>query len=270
MDKIIYTCSAEYIGYVFPKRKWWNILKYPREARMEWQEMFSGREITLQMRILEDVAPYRVWVPPMYQEEIWSEFIRQTLKKKRFEILMVIDPKGDGFGELLLKNGEDINYLAVLTENARWYEEALSELAAEYGLYGMLFTEYRDFQQYVRQICEKKSALVFLKEAWSYDNGKGGRAFFHFPKGSLIMDFGQKEDCPKKFLQKRMENDYASMPIFLDNIVKNRYNSVVNEGLQNREIRISRLQQNVYRAEDKNKLSEKRKGIKKWKKKRTS
>ena len=84
------------------------------------------------------------------------------------------------------------------------------------------------------------------------------------------MDFGQKEDCPKKFLQKRMENDYVSMPIFLDNIVKNRYNSVVNEGLQNREIRISRLQQNVYRAEDKNKLSEKRKGIKKWKKKRTS
>ena len=67
-----------------------------------------------------------------------------------------------------------------------------------------------------------------------------------------------------------MENDYASMSIFLDNIVKNRYNSVVNEGLQRGTLEFSVLQQNVSRTDDKNKLGEKRKGIRKWKKRRIS
>ena len=50
--------------------------------------------------------------------------------------------------------------------------------------------------------------------------------------------------------------------IMLDNIVKNRYNSVVNERLPRVMEQSPYEQQNVYRADDKNKLSEKRKGIK--------
>ena len=75
MDKIIYTCSADHIGFIFPKRKWWDVLKRSREARLEAVETFSEERVGILMRILEneDLA-YYIQVPSAYREEIQREF----------------------------------------------------------------------------------------------------------------------------------------------------------------------------------------------------
>lgn len=269
MDKIIYTCSAEHIGFVFPKRKWWDFSKKPREARMEAVETFSGEKVVILMRILERAdSAYYIYVPSIYREEIQREFIKRVVGKRRFEILLVIDFVGDTFADLIAGAAEDVNYLAVFTKKPEQYEFVLEQLAQETGLIGMIFTDFRDFKQYQRMICEGKKVLVFQGNRENEEKGSQKCIFFHFPKGSLVLDFGEQEVVQKLVRAKRIENDYVSLPIFLDNIIKNGYNSLVNEGLQTGMLQISHLQQNVYRTDEKNKLSEKRKGIKKWKKRR--
>lgn len=269
MDKIIYTCSAEHIGFHFPKRKWWDVLKRSREARLEAVETFSEEKVGILMRILEneDLA-YYIQVPSAYREEIQREFIKRSVGKRQFEILLVIDPKGDSLADLIAGLAEDLNYLAVYTTNPQQYEFVLEKIAQETGLIGMIFTDWREFKQYQRIICEGKKALVFQGISEIEEGGKRKSGFIHLPKGSFLLDFSEQETSQKALRIKRMENDYVSLPIFLDNIIKNGYNSLVNEGLQTGTIQISCLRQNVYRTDDKNKLSEKRKGIKKWKKRR--
>ncbi len=295
MDKIIYTCGAEYIGFIFPKRKWWDFSKKPREEQFTFVETFSGEEVLISMRILEGIATEQdseyytmisygersayadsipegcfIDIPPAYKDEIWQEFIMQSQKKKRYDTLLVIDPSGCVFPDLLMRNAEDINYLAVFTENPQAYEYVLGQLEQEYGLSGMVFTQYRDFVQYQRQICEGRQTLVFMGEGRITGNGNGRRTFFRIPKGGMVLDFDDELTCRKMFREKRIGNDYLTLAIFLDNIIKNRYNSVVNEGLQMNKRQESYLQQNVSRTDDKNKLGEKRKGIRKWKKRRIS
>lgn len=275
MDKIIYTCSAEHIGFVFPKRKWWDVLKRPREAWLEAVETFSGKKVRVLMRILEngcilagmsgseqafdravltckrESLPYHIYVPAAYREEIRREFIRQSCRKRQFEVLLVIDVDGTDLMDVIMETVEDVNYLAVFTNVPEQYELVLERIAQETGLIGMIFTQQRDFKQYQHQVCEGKNVLVFSGNQNVGDYGRKKRAFFHFPQSSLLLDFNELEYGQKPPWTKRLENDYVSMPIFLDNIIKNGYNSLVNEGLQTGAIQISRLRQNVYRADEK-------------------
>jgi len=269
MDKIIYTCSAEYMGYHFSKRKWWDFSKNVREMQMEWMEIFSGEEVCVQMRIMEYMeGEFHIRIPPAFYREIWQEFIGNSCKRKKYETLLLVDPLGNCFPKLLSDNVEDVNYLAVLTQKPEAYQNVMEELEQEFGLFGMVFTEYRDFIQYQRQICEGKDVLVFMGSNSKMTEGDGRRVFYRFSQRSLVLDFDEASAYQKMLKGKRMENDYASIAIFLDNIIKNRYNSVVNEGLQMKKEYGSYLQQNVFRTDDKNKLGGKRKGIKKWKKRR--
>ena len=254
MDKIIYTCSAEHIGFIFPKRKWWDVSKKPREARLEAVETFSGKKIRVLMRIWENDSediPYRIYVPAAYREEIRREFIRQSCRKRQFEVLLVVDEDGTDLVDDIMEAAEDVNYLAVFTNAPEQYEIVLERIAQENGLIGMIFTRQRNFKQYQRQVCEGKNALVFMGNQNAGDDGRKKRAFFHFPQSSLLLDFNELEYGQKPPWTKRLENDYVSMPIFLDNIIKNGYNSLVNEGLQTGAIQISRLRQNVYRTDKK-------------------
>lgn len=286
MDKIVYTCSAEHIGFIFPKRKWWDLSKKPREARLEAAETFSDKKIRVLMRIWEDgssidnglsgmmqadakeVLPYHIHVPAAYREEIRREFVLQSCRKRQFEVLLIVDADGDTLVDLLVESAEDVNYLAIFTKNPKQYELVLEKIVQETGLIGMIFTEYRDFRRYERLVCEGRNVLVFLGNRKSGADDKIKTVFFHLPKGSLVLDFWEQESGKKMVRTKRMENDYVSVPVFLDNVIKNGYNSLVNEGLQTENIQIFCLRQNVYRTDDENKLSEKRKGIKKWKKRR--
>ena len=137
MDKIVYTCSAEHIGFIFPKRKWWDLSKKPREARLEAAETFSDKKIRVLMRIWEDgssidnglsgmmqadakeVLPYHIHVPAAYREEIRREFVRQSCRKRQFEVLLIVDADGDTLVDLLVESAEDVNYLAIFTKNPK-------------------------------------------------------------------------------------------------------------------------------------------------------
>ena len=296
MDKIIYTCSAEHIGLVFPKRKWWNYTKQPREVRFEFAEKFAGEDVGIFVRILENwvtqesdlqISPKGtdkkaegnksgletecdIKIPGAFREEIWKEFINCTVKKRRYDTVLIVDPVGNSFSDILKKYVEDVNCLAILTTNSDGYENVLEELEQEYGLVGMIFIQYMDFVKYLRQFVKDKQVLVFVGENEASADYDAERMFFRFPKNSLVLDFSTGFSERKIYRRKRMENAYVSMGNFLDNIVKNRYNSVVNEGLQIKRERKLNLQQNVSRTDDKNKLGGKRKGIRKWKKRRIS
>ena len=53
MDKIVYTCSAEHIGYTFPRRKWWDFSKKQREMNFELAAGLADEDIVVYVRILE-------------------------------------------------------------------------------------------------------------------------------------------------------------------------------------------------------------------------
>ena len=76
-----------------------------------------------------------------------------------------------------------------------------------------------------------------------------------------MIDLSETESYRKMVLSKRMETECVSLPNFLDNIVKNRYNSLVNEGL-------FQIQGISYVLGEHKKRMEKREGIKKWKKRK--
>ena len=67
---------------------------------------------------------------------------------------------------------------------------------------------------------------------------------YQLPKKSFIMDFHLDELFCSHILKKRMNFTYVSIPIFLDNIVKNRYNAVVNEGIT---IQVKNYKKHVWR-----------------------
>ena len=287
MDKIVYTCSAEHIGYTFPRRKWWDFSKKQREMNFELAAGLADEDIVVYVRILEKYSMeygsrtaeeflqkqntgifeeyqsgYDVRIPKAYREEIWCAFAKEILKRKSFEILFVIDPSGEEFGDILLDFTEDKNYLAVFTANPEKYEAVMEQLSMETGLIGMVFTDHKEFVRYQRHICEGKQALIFMGNHINKLDQERKPHFYRFPKESLVLDFSENGVYYKMLRSKRMTTDYVSMPVFLDNIVKNRYNSVVNERLPRVMEQSPYEQQNVYRADDKNKLSEKRKGIK--------
>lgn len=233
MDKMIYTCYAEHIGYSFPKRKWWESRKKEREVITETEAVFSDRRVRIIIRILEgEGQDFAIAIPERFREDICQEFIRQSCNEKHFEILLLVDPEGEIAEELVYRAAEDMNYLAVYTKNPQAYEGILERLEQENGLVGMLFTDYREWKQYRRVICEKGKSLVFLMDA---KNGWGEKAepiFFRAPRESLVLDLGEEIKTGGAQKAGRMGNDYASLRCYLDNIIKNGYNSLVNEGSQ--------------------------------------
>lgn len=254
---MIYTCYAEHIGYSFPKRKWWDHRKKGREVIAETEAIFSDRRVGITIRILEgEGQDFTIAIPDRFREDICQEFIRQSCKGKHFEILLLVDPEGKIAENLVYRAAEDRNYLAVYTKNPQAYEGILERLEQENGLVGMLFTDYREWKQYRRVICEKRKSLVFLMNAEPI--------FFRAPRESLVLDLGEEKKTGGALKAGRMGNDWATLSCYLDNIIKNGYNSLVNEGLQQK----LQMQTNRNREHEKNKLSEKRKGIVKWKKRK--
>ena len=260
MDKILYICTADYIYYDFPKRKWWLFTKKSRVAYAVFSDVFSDKDLDIRLQIREQYdSDYRVFLDKNYRKEIFRSFLLEVMKEKcakkhSFEILLVIDPIGEVLPDILPEFAEDMNDLAILTDFPERYAESLEIIEEETGLPGMVFTDYRDFSRYQRHVCGDKKVLVFI------ENGNDS-SFYRFSKGSLLIDLSETESYRKMVLSKRMETECVSLPNFLDNIVKNRYNSLVNEGL-------FQIQGISYVLGEHKKRKEKREGIKKWKKRK--
>lgn len=265
MEKIIIACSAANLKYEFPKRKWYQWNHYNRIATMRLHsapEEVLEEEIFLQVyeryesaevpsgftKVADEQREFAYWIHPFYKKEVWRgmwKYFSQLLNQK--EQLIVLDMGEPMLPEMVSELIKDKNYLTVFTQNPDDYERVLQRAEAEDGLVGMLFTEYKEFIRYVKQVTKDIPALVIAgKEKNESDGNLGfavtgkhdnslekirGNLVYQIPKKSFFMDFCRDSDFFYLISKKRIHFTYVSIPVFLDNIVKNRYNAVVNEGI---------------------------------------
>lgn len=252
MDKIIYTCYADHIGYSFPKRKWWETFirralsfSDPRENVVRIEEIFSQKRMGIEVRILERTVQdagaesgqvekdaFLIHIPDTLYDEVCREFIQRSCKGKHFEVLLAADLEGRKLAHLMQWAAVDMNYLAVYTKNTQVYEKVLEQIEQESGLIGMLFTDPKEWKQYQRMICENRKPLVFLGNTGNGREENAGSVFYHVPKESFVLDLRDDMASDGTLMSRRMGKNYVSLRSYLDNIVKNSYNSLVNEGLR--------------------------------------
>lgn len=242
MEKIYIRCSADYLQFEFPKRKWYEICPYNRIARMRLT--FSDMD-DLECDILLEV----------YEDYVGEPFyhVEEEFREKLYEAMLVKyrNAYRDAEHLILADNGEDLeghlyaladnrNYLSVWTENPDRYEAAAEYAEENYGLMPMFFSSLKELSRYMKQMPEKKKTLLVFgnpdeEKEGSKAQWKGSKFWSSIvcslPQNSILVDFSDNGICSELVLKKRLQITYASIPIFLDNIVKNRYNAVVNEGI---------------------------------------
>ena len=249
MEKIIIACSAANVKYEFPKRKWYQWKQYDRIALMRLHSVPKDAldaEILLQVherygnvepapgfvRVVDEQREFDYRIHPFYEREVWrgmQVYFSQLINKK--EQLIVLDMGEPMLPEMVSDLTKDRNYLTVFARNPEDYEPVLQQAEAENGLVGMLFTDYKEFVRYVKQVTKDIPALVIAGKRDNSMEKIRGNLVYQVPKKSFFMDFCHDSDFFGPVSKKRIHFTYVSIPIFLDNIVKNRYNAVVNEGI---------------------------------------
>ena len=255
MEKIIIRCNADYLQYEFPKRKWYDLRQFDRIALMRLD--FADND-ALECGIAVEVYENYEGEPVRIIEEGLRRHLQEAMvfgHKRCFsdmEHLVVID-YGEDLSQMLYSLAGNCNYLSIRTNKPEDYEDAIQYLEEEYGLGAMVFEGEKDLLRYVKLMSPQKKAAVILGENKEDNDGgrrskTGGRYLTSLlcglPKGSFVMDFSNNALRAEMVLRKRLQITYASIPIFLDNIVKNRYNAVVNEGIT---IQVKKYNKHVWR-----------------------
>ena len=242
MEKILIQCNADYLQYEFPKRKWYKIRQYNRIATMRLA--FADKDLLdadIGLEIYENYEEEPVYhIEHGFREDLYETMLVQYSKNyKNAEHLIVMD-NGEDLNGFLYRLAENRNYLSVITDNPEWYEEVSEQLEESYGLVPMFFGSNKELLRYMKQMPEKKKVFFLSGNAdieKESDTGKRKEDKYMtsvvcgLPKDSILMDFSNDRICQSLIFKKRLQITYVSIPIFLDNIVKNRYNAVVNEGI---------------------------------------
>lgn len=261
MEKIIISCSAEHLQYEFPKRKWYQFRKYDRIALMRLASVKKDiLEAEILLQIYENFSKETISkgqeisaldksfdrdffcrIAPSYKTEVYEALLKQYHKKYHgVEHIILLDDGGDILPEFLYQLAEDKNYLSILTNTPEKYEYVLKQIATDFGLFGMVFAKQKELIRYIKQVPEDKKTLVLAgeydKTDWNSQRQtrvevSKGSLLYHLPGGSCFVDFSDNEVYRSIIYQKRMRFTYVSVPIFLDNVVQNRYNAIVNEGI---------------------------------------
>lgn len=255
MEKIIIRCNADYLQYEFPKRKWYDLRQFDRIALMRLD--FADTDMLDTDIGLELYEKYEGEPAYHVDEEFRAKMYGVMLSKygrnhENAEHLIVMDNTEDLSG-ILCRLSENRNYLSVITDNPDLYENAVEYIEENYGLIPMFFSSCKELLRYLKQMPEKKQALLVsgnpnaekecdaeVKKADKYM----APVICSLPKDSILMDFSDSGIHRELIFRKRMQITYASIPIFLDNIVKNRYNAVVNEGIT---IQVKKYNKHVWR-----------------------
>lgn len=179
------------------------------------------------------------FVHPFYKKEVFRGMLYQySALHKHMEHMILLDFGEDLLPELLYEMVRDRNYLSIMTERPQMYEDVLCRIETEFGLVGMVFTKQKEFVRYLKQMPGELPAFVAAggcedkqEKITNHTVKSKSSLLYQLPKKSFIMDFHLDELFCSHILKKRMNFTYVSIPIFLDNTVKNRYNAVVNEGI---------------------------------------
>lgn len=255
MEKILIQCNADYLQFEFPKRKWYKLRQYNRIATMRLA--FADKDLLdtdIGLEIYENYEEEPIYhIESGFRVDLYEAMLVQYNKNyKNAEHLIVVD-NGEDLSDLLYRPAENRNYLSVITDNPEWYEEVSEQLEENYGLMPMFFDSHKELLRYMKQMPEKKK-VFFLSgnpdiEIGS-DTGKQKADKYMtsvvcaLPKDSILIDFSNSGILRELIFRKRLQITYASIPIFLDNIVKNRYNAVVNEGIT---IQVKNVKKQVWR-----------------------
>ncbi len=260
MEKIIIWYLAETLQYEFPKRKWhqWNLenriasmqLKSLQKDKLDldillqvyekWPDMEQEESESVVLCEWGEMAAYYIY--PAYKKEIYSALFENFQKEIcEQEHLIIWDECGEILPEMVYAMAENRNYFSVLTKCPNQYETVFQRIEMDYGLVPMLFEEEKELSRYLKSLPVKNEACLIVEKKKAEKNedtssfkqvgGKKSSLLYSLPKGSMVVELGEEEIYRMRILQKRMSLKYASIPIFLDNIVKNRYNAVVNEGI---------------------------------------
>ncbi len=244
MEKIIIRCNAEHLQYTFPKRKWYQLIRYNRIAMMRLT--FDNKDVLetdIRLELYEDLEPgsFTILIDSDFKQSLYQAFLKHYEGAYRdIEHMVLVDDADIISPGLLYELAANRNYLSILTDNPQKYEEVLEQVEMDYGLVGMVFTTGKEFLKYLKQMPEKRRMMLIVGET-AGDEAKGlkGQRIQKWkmsllccpPKESFLVDFSPNGIYKELIFKKRMKITYASIPIFLDNIVKNRYNAVVNEGI---------------------------------------
>ena len=242
MEKIFVLCNADYLQFEFPKRKWYKLRQYNRIAMMRLA--FADTDILdtdIGIEIHEDYRGEPMYrVEDEFRRRLYESILLQYGKKhKNAEHLIVVDNREDLSG-ILYRLAENRNYLSVVTDKPDRYEDVTALMEDSYGLMPMFFPSCKELLRYLKQMPEKKKVLFLSgasdvekeEEPGTQKNDKYMTSVICGMAGdSVMMDFSDKGIHSDLIFKKRLKITYVSIPIFLDNIVKNRYNAVVNEGI---------------------------------------
>lgn len=255
MEKIIIRCSADYLQYEFPKRKWYDIRQFDRIALMRLD--FADKD-TLESGIAIEVYENHGGEPIRIIEDSFRKHLHEAMLAQYrscyadVEHLIIMDHDED-LSQMLYGLAGNCNYLSIRTDNPGYYTDVVQYLEEEYGLVAMFFEGEKELLRYMKPMPQKRKTVLILgateEEKENARARKAGDKFLTallcgLPKDSFVMDFDDNTVCKEMILRKRLQITYASIPIFLDNIVKNRYNAVVNEGIT---IRVKKYNKHVWR-----------------------
>lgn len=184
-------------------------------------------------------AGFDYYIHPFYKKEVFRGIMYlYNDRHKHLEHIILLDFGEELLPELLYEMAQNRNYLSIFTQTPQVYEAVLAKIEQDFGLVGMVFTRQKEFVRYLKQMPGEVPALVAT--GGCEDNAEENTVqavksksslLYQMPKKSFIMDFHLNEFFCSHILKKRMNFTYVSIPIFLDNTVKNRYNAVVNEGI---------------------------------------
>lgn len=242
MEKIRIRCGADYLQYEFPKRKWYQLRPYNRIISMRLvfaDEDVLESDIGIEVYEGYDGEPVRI-VDDSFRERLYEAMLLQEYSFYRDTEHLIIVDNGQDLSDHLYRLAQNCNYLSVITDNPQNYEALSQYLEEECGLVSMFFESKKELLRYIKQMPEKrKTFLISGRE--DGENGKRTMAGIRdkvwasmmcsLPKDSFVMDFSENGILNELIFKKRLKITYVSIPIFLDNIAKNRYNAVVNEGI---------------------------------------
>lgn len=242
MEKIFILCNADYLQFEFPKRKWYKIRQYNRIAVMRLA--FADKDIVdtdIGIEIYENYEGEPIFrVAEEFRVQLYESLLWQYVKiHENAEHLIVMD-NGEDLSEVLYLLAENRNYLSIITENPGWYEDAEAHMEENYGLMPMFFSSCKDLMRYLKQMPEQKKVFFIsgnpdLEKEKDFGTQKRDKyvtsVICGLARDSVWMDLSDNGIQRDLIFKKRLKITYLSVPIFLDNIVKNRYNAVVNEGI---------------------------------------
>ena len=255
MEKIIIRCNADYLQYEFPKRKWYDFRQFDRIALMRLD--FAGKdtlESSIAIEVYEeyDGEPIRI-IEDEFRNHLQEAMISQYRRCLGDREHLIIEDGDEDLSQMLYRLAGNCNYLSIKTTHPECYADVARYLEEEYGLVTMFFGGEKELLRYLKMMPQKKkTGLLLGRKEEENESGRkrknGGRhlttLLCGLPKDSFVMDFDGNTDCAEMILRKRIQITYVSIPIFLDNIVKNRYNAVVNEGIT---IRVKKYSKHVGR-----------------------